>query len=326
MRLILPLVACSLASVACAADRSLRFTMDQAFLTPPDLMATIGDSHGDIAVSPAGEIYVSVEGGERKGIQVYDAEGRYLRNVPNAPDDLHGFIIAMSPQGAPSIYGASLRGEQIVQLTLDGKIVLTIPGASIPDEYKTRKDNELKLSLTGVAVAPSGDIYAVDGYGRDYIHRFDKTGAYKGTFGGKGEPWSFNNCHKIAIDPRFEPVRLICTDRFSDRLLHMDLDGRPLGVIASGLLRPSAVAVFHDELAVAEIAGGVTILGLQGQIITSIGANDRADEVMTNQIPPARWRAGLFYAPHGITYDASGNLLVTEWNKWGRVVRVKRVK
>ena len=31
-----------------------------------------------------------------------------------------------------------------------------------------------------------------------------------------------------------------------------------------------------------------------------------------------------FYAPHGITYDAAGNLLVTEWNRWGRVVRVEQ--
>ena len=78
---------------AAAAD----FVMDSKFFSPPPGMTTIGDSHGDIAVSPAGEIYVSVQGGDHPGIQVYSAQGRYVRNVPGAPPDLHGFIIARAP-------------------------------------------------------------------------------------------------------------------------------------------------------------------------------------------------------------------------------------
>jgi YD repeat-containing protein len=26
-------------------------------------------------------------------------------------------------------------------------------------------------------------------------------------------------------------------------------------------------------------------------------------------------------SPHGITFDNDGNILETEWNKWGRVLR-----
>jgi hypothetical protein len=287
-------------------------------------MATIGDSHGDIAVSPAGEIYVSVQGGNYRGIQVYSAQGRYLRNVPNAPSDLHGFIIANAPDGTQNIFGASLMGQRIVQLTLDGKIALTIPATLIPDRYKTRQDGKLSVFLTGVAVAPNGDIYVVDGYGRDFIHRFDKAGRYLDTFGGQGEPWNFKQCHKIALDSRFNPPRLLCTDRLNDRLIHMDLKGHVLGVFAERLRWPSALAIFQDELAIAEAGGRVTIVGLKGERIALIGANDNAAEIKTNQVPPERWQADLFYAPHGITYDATGNLLVTEWSQWGRVVRVKR--
>jgi len=59
-----------------AAAQMLHFTMDSKFLAPPPGMATIGDSHGDVAVSPAGEIYVSVQGGDYPGIQAYGADGR----------------------------------------------------------------------------------------------------------------------------------------------------------------------------------------------------------------------------------------------------------
>lgn len=321
---LLSVVACMGASTALGGERSVAFSMDPEFLEPPPGMATIGDSHGDIAVSPAGEIYVSVQGGLHPGIQIYSAQGQYLRNVPNAPDDFHGFIIAAASDGIPNIVGASLLGQKIIRMTLDGKINLVIPASAIPDQYKSRRDSNLSLSLTGIAVAPNGDIYAVDGYGRDFIHRFDKSGQYLATFGGGSEPWNFTTCHKIAVDSRFVPARLVCADRSHGRLVHMDLNGQVLGVFAEGLDLPGAVAVFKDWLAVAELGGRVTILGVKGEVIASIGSNRKADEIKTNEVPPEKWQQHLFYAPHGVTFDASGNFLVTEWSEWGRVVRVSR--
>ena len=50
----------------------------------------IGSMHGDVAVSSKGEVYVSVQAGPKAGVQVFSAEGKYLRNVPNAPPDFMG--------------------------------------------------------------------------------------------------------------------------------------------------------------------------------------------------------------------------------------------
>ena len=298
------------------------FTMTSPVLTPPAGMTTIGDSHGDIAVSPAGEIYVSVQGGSLPGIQVFGADGRYLRNVPGAPADLHGFIIARGPDGAPSIYGVSRLAQEIIHLGLDGRKLLTIPASAIPAQYK--KNDKQAINLTGIAVAANGDIYVTDGYGLDFIHRFDQSGKYLATFGGKGAPWNFDVCHKIAIDTRFSPARLLCTDRRNFRLVHMDLDGKVLGVFAENLRLPSALAVRGDELAVGELQGRVTLLDKQGKVIAHIGANEKADEIRTNKAPPEIWKSDRFYAPHGVTYDADGNLLVTEFNQFGRVTKVLR--
>jgi len=303
---------------AVAAD----FVMDAKFFTPPSGMTTIGDSHGDIAVSPAGEIYVSVQGGEHTGIQVYSAQGRYLRNVPGAPPDLHGFIIAQAPDRQFYIYGVSRLAQEIIQLKLDGSRVLTIPASAIPAQYK--KDDKQAINLTGIAVAANGDIYVTDGYGLDFIHRFDKSGKYLATFGGKGAPWNFDQCHKIAIDTRFKPVRLICTDRRHDRLVHMDLNGHVLGVFGWGLRLPSALAIHGNELAVGELMGRVSLLDRDGHITAVIGSNDNVEEIRTNKAPPEIWKSGLFYAPHGVTYDTKGNLLVTEFNQYGRITRIER--
>jgi hypothetical protein len=307
-----------------ALAQELHFSMDSKFLTPPTGMATVGDSHGDIAVSPLGEIYVSVQGGDHAGIQVYSANGRYLRNVPDAPTDLHGFIITRGTDAKPYIFGVSRLTQQIVQIALDGTKVLTIPATSVPDQYQNHDTGKPATNLTGIAVAPNGDIYVTDGYGLDFIHRFDKFGHYIASFGGKGAPWNFNQCHKIAVDTRFSPIRLLCTDRRHNRLVHMDLNGHVLGTFAENLRLPSAMAIYGNELAVAELAGRVTVLGRDGQVLATIGENDNANEISTNKAPPETWREGFFYAPHGIAYDGAGNLLVCEFNEWGRISRLTR--
>jgi len=313
------------ATAALAADQASGFTMNSHYFTPPGDRAFVGDSHGDIAVSPKGEVYASVQGGNYAGIQVYSAKGRYLRNVPNAPTDLHGFIIAQGQGGQAHIFGVSRLAQKIVELGLDGKVYLSIPAdTAIPDRFKEHAPGKPATNLTGIAVAPNGDIYVVDGYGLSYIHRFDKTGRYITSFGGTGAPWNFDQAHKIVIDTRFNPVRLLCTDRRHRRLVEMDLDGKIVSVFGEGLRLPSALAVRGNELAVAELEGRISILGLKGETIATIGQNDNPTEVHVNTTPPTVWKEGLFYEPHGITYDAAGNLLVTEFNQYGRVTRVTR--
>jgi hypothetical protein len=224
----------------------------------------------------------------------------------------------------PAIFGVSRLAQHVVELGLDGRVKLDIDAAVIPDQYKEHGAGKPATNLTGIAVAPNGDIYVTDGYGLDFIHRFDKTGKYITSFGGKGEPWNFDTCHKLAIDTRFTPVRLLCTDRRHNRLVQMDLDGHVLGVFAEGLRLPSALSIYKNEMAVAELQGRVAILDMKGQIIATIGTNDNPDEIRTNKAPPAIWQADKFYAPHGLTYDTRGNLLVTEFNQFGRVTRVIR--
>jgi len=312
---------CSLMFVAAIATAdAATFTMDTKYFTPPDGMATIGDSHGDVAISPKGEIYVSVQGGAHSGIQVYSADGHYLRNVPGAQTDFHGFIIANG-----NIYGVSRLTQHIVEMSLDGRTVLDIPAkAAIADAYQEHAAGKPATNLTGIAVAPNGDIYITDGYGTNFIHRFDKTGKYLASFGGKAEPYGFDTAHKIAIDTRVKPARLLATDRRHNRILAMGLDGKFQGVVAEGLRLPSAMALYKDELAVGELDGRVTILDKDGKVTATIGQNDAADQTKSNKAPPGIWQGDKFYAVHGVTYDKQGNLLVTEFNQYGRLTKVKR--
>src|ERR1051325_2634358 len=90
------------------------------WLKLPEGREKLGDMHGDVAVSSNGEVYVSVQD-PQAGLQVYGPDGRFLRNVPDAPPDFHGFVIRRQADGE-FIYGTRLRGQTIVKMTLDGKV------------------------------------------------------------------------------------------------------------------------------------------------------------------------------------------------------------
>jgi hypothetical protein len=109
---------------------------------------------------------------------------------------------------------------------------LTIPASAIPAQYK--KDDKQAINLTGIAVAPNGDIYVTDGYGLDFIHRFDKAANISPPLAARGAV-EFRSVPQDRDRPRFKPVRLICTDRRHDRLVHMDLDGHCAGRIRLGI-------------------------------------------------------------------------------------------
>jgi len=283
----------------------------------------LGDMHGDVAVSAAGEVYVSVQD-PQAGLQVYAPDGRFLRNVPDAPSDFHGFVIRKQPDGE-FIFGARLRGQTIVKMTLDGKVVMTIPASAIPEEFKVRnaRSGQIALLLTGMDVAPNGDLYVTDGYASDFIHRFDRTGKYLKSFGGKKEPYNFSTLHKLAIDTRFQPARLIACDRANNRVVHLSLDGEFLGVVAKDLLLPAAIAIYGDYAVVGELKGQVTVLDKAGQVMARLGTNSDTG-VGTNQVKPAEWRSGVVVSPHGVAVDARGDLFVSEFSAFGRVHRFNR--
>lgn len=340
----------ALLAVTVAHADSVSYQADPTWLKLPEGRTEIGSMHGDVSLSAAGEIYISVEGtvkqrfailGPNPGIQVYSQEGKYLRNVPNAPFDLHGFLIRQEA-GGEFIYGVRLAGgttdadqsrggldqQVIIKMTLDGKTVMSIPASSVPAEFKNKtRDGKPYMRLSGIAVAPNGDIYVTDGYSSDYLHRFDKTGKYLASFGGKQPPYGFNQFHKIAIDTRFEPARLIGTDRQNGRVVYFSPDGKLQGVIITDLKRPSSLALQGDYLAIGELAGGrIILVDKEGKIVTQMGTNTAADTVGVNATPPEKWQPGQVTAPHGLTFMPNGDLLAVEFNLFGRVHRFVKSK
>jgi hypothetical protein len=293
------------------------------WLKLPEGRTNIGNMHGDVAVSSKGEIYVSVMD-PKAGVQVYAPDGKFLRNVPNAPSDFHGFVIRKQADGE-FIFGPRLGGQTIVKMGLDGKVALTIPASDIPDEFKNKnaKSGKTSVALTAMDVSPNGDLFVTDGYASDYVHRFDASGKYLKSFGGRKAPYNFNTLHKIAIDTRFRPARIIGCDRANGRVVHMSLDGEFLGVVAKDLRMPAAVAIYRDYAAIGELKGRVTILDKEGKAVAELGEYT-GPGVGGNSVKPDQWKLGIVISPHGVAFNDHGDLFVSEYSIYGRVHRFNR--
>ncbi|MEM9283215.1 MAG: hypothetical protein AAGA96_15440, partial [Verrucomicrobiota bacterium] len=281
------------------------------WLKLPEGREHIGNLHGEVDVDSKGLIYISVEG-DQGALHVFHPDGTYSHVVPNMPTSLHGFVIKDD-----FIYASVLSEGRVIKSTLEGEIVLEIPKSAFPEKNFGPKG----LRLTSVDVAPDGDIYVVDGYGLDWIYVFDQEGTLKNTFGGQVEPYHLKNCHKIFVDPRYDEPRLLACDRQNLRLLHLDLDGNILGEFATDLRKPSSASFHGDLVVIAEIAGRVLVLDKEGNEVAKLGTNTEPKEISTNRTVPEQWREGIVTSPHGIAFDGEGNIIVTEWNKIGRVLR-----
>jgi len=301
----------SVIALSSTAAAEVAYELVPNFITPPPGKETIGNGHGEIAVDSAGKVYVSVQEANA-GIQVYGKDGKFIKAL-ELPASLHGFVIRKDGDGE-FIFAAVLGEQKVIKCDLEGKVLMTIPTSEFPAD-KIGKG----LKLTNCDVAPNGDIYVVDGYGQSHIFVFGRDGKFKSVFGGPGEPLKLANAHKIFIDRRFEPARVMICDRGHKRMLHTQLDGTFIGEIATEMRNPSSASFHGDLMCVAEIAGNVSVWDKDNKRVADLGTSPKPTN--TPGIEPKDWQQGVVTSPHGITFDNDGNILETEWNKWGRVLK-----
>ncbi len=278
----------------------------------------LGPTHGGIAIDRAGLVYVSTDG--PSGVLVFSADGKLVRSIATEFSGIHGMTIR-EEGGREFIYAAHLKGNQVVKLDLDGVAQWTIGVPMESGLYKEKKD----FKPTAVAVGPDGRIYVADGYGASVIHEYaaDRTWKRVMTVKGKGDG-EFQTCHGLALDTRSgRPLLLVC-DRENRRLVQLDLDGKFVRTLTTDLRRPCSVSIRGEFAAVAELEGRVIVTDKYGKIVATLGDNPDKKQWASYKLAPELWREGIFVAPHGVAFDAAGNLFVQDWNYIGRLTKLRR--
>jgi DNA-binding beta-propeller fold protein YncE len=296
----------------------LKYAIAPGFFEQNPGNKSLGPCHGGAVIDKAGNIYITTD--TERGIVIFSPAGKFLRAV--GPTRVHGLEVR-EENGTEYLYCARPADHEVVKLKLDGEQLWAI---HFPQEAGIFKD-EKGFNPCAVTVAPDGSIFIADGYGSNYVLKFDKDRKFVKAFGGPGEAeGKFKTCHGIGLDTRLgKPLLLVC-NRNNNRVEYWDLDGNFVKVIQKDLRMPAAVHIRGDYAVFPELQGRVTVLDKDGKIVAQVGDNPNEKQRANFGLPPDQWTEGICNSPHGASIDKEGNLIVSEWSQFGHLHKFARVK
>ena len=318
MKITAPTLFTLLALVPTAFAAELKFSNVPNFFDAKPDGQLLGPCHGGVVIDKAGNIHVTTD--TKRGIVVFSPDGKYLRT--NGPTRIHGLELR-EENGVEYIYAARPSAHEVVKLKLNGEQEWAI---KFPQEAGIYKDAN-GFNPCAVTVGPDGSIFIADGYGANYVLKFDKNRKFVKAFGGKGvEEGKFNTCHGIALDTRGDKPLLLVCNRNNNRVEYWDLDGNFVRVIQKDLRMPAAVHIRGDYAVFPELQGRVTVLDKAGNIVAQVGDNPNEKQRANFGLAQDQWTDGICNSPHGASIDKDGNLIVSEWSQFGRMHKFARLK
>jgi len=214
-------------------------------------------------------------------------EGMYVRP--------HG--MRLDSQG--NIWTTDVAGHIVMKMSPEGEVLLTLGTRGQPGNWDEAANSHLLYEPADIAFAPSGDVLVVQGHGRGEgrVLRFDKTGRFIKSWGGKGTaPGEFDQPHSILVN---QQGQILVADRENRRVQLFDLDGRFLKMWKFAGL-PCGLLLGHD--------GQVYLAtGFSGQILRLNG--DGKAVAMMGQ--PGKG-LGEFGEAHYLTISPGGDLYVAD--------------
>ena len=268
---------------------------------------------------------------------VYNVEGKILESWGSVWPGGHGLTLSdegdeeflfVTDSGMWKSGSAAYRqAGRVTKITLDGRELFSISHPMTAGAYEP----EWNFNPTEVAVGPDGDIYVVDGYGSNYVLRYDANGKFISRFGGKEEvpvEERLNNAHGIALDARegADKASLIVTSRADNCFRRFTLDG----VYVETMPTPGAYVcrpvVAGDEVYAGVCwskdaagrfqrneSGFVVVLDKAGKVIAAPGGEAPVyDEA--GQLKPLRRKENVFDHGHDVCVLENGDLIVCQWN------------
>ena len=253
----------------------------------------------------------------KNNILTYDRSGKILDPWGTTFPGAHGLTIV--EEGTEEfLFITDPKSNKVCKTTLKGEILTTF---AIPREVEAYKKPK-HFKPTETAVAPNGDIYIADGYGKDFIIQYDTKGNFIRYFGGHGVGEDqFDWCHGVTLDNR-DPKKLILLitsisanefKRYTLSVDHKDTIALPGCYICRPVIKGDliyfAVIITKDWKT---YDGMIAVLDEDNKVISLPGGSSPIYND-GNLVAP-EYDQKTFYNPHDISIDNDGNRYVPQWN------------
>ena len=159
-------------------------------------------------------------------------------------------------------------GARIYKTDMDGKILFQIGNVAKESDTAVKFD---VTNPTDVAIAANGDIYVVDGYGSQKVHRFDKNFKLLKTIGGPGnDHGKFNTCHGVWVSTLKKEPEIYIADRANNRLEVYSPELEYKRTVPD-MRMPCCFYQHEGQLFIPELGQRVTILDADDKIVARLG-------------------------------------------------------
>jgi peptidylamidoglycolate lyase len=316
-------------------------------------------SQADVSRNPVNDCHEMVQ--DQKGrillltnetknnVLIYDKNGKLLDFWGTEYPGAHGLTL-FNENGTDMLFICDNNRHQVIKTTIDGRVLMTLDYPKETGQY-TKADEYVP---TETAIAPNGDIYVADGYGKDFIIQYDASGRFIRHFGGRktvdgktedggrttvdgvGEIVNsvdngfLQNAHGVTLDTR-DPKNpcLMVTSREQNAFKRFDLEGKYLETIhlpGAWVCRPVIrgeylyAAVLQSSSKLWAKSGFVTILDKNNRVVSNLAGTEptytgaKLDEMYQT--------IKAFEYPHDVCVDDEENLYVAQWNS-GKVYPFK---
>jgi hypothetical protein len=262
---------------------------------------------------------------------VFDPDGNFISSWGKEySKGAHGMDLRKE-DGKEYLYLAPTSMHKVFKTTLDGQVLMEL---DFPKQARDVRDGQLvpdytdekKFVPTFIALPDTGDFYVTDGYGSNYIHRYNIKGEYIQSWGGTGsEPGKLKCPHGIWCDTRGPEPMLVVADRQNVRLQWFTLDGKFIKMVTDELRHPCMFDQRNGDLLVPDLKGRVTLFDKDNKLICHLGDNPNPKEWANHGVKQHELQPGVFCTPHSARFDSQGNIFVVEWLPYGRVTKLKKV-
>lgn len=282
-----------------------------------------GRTHG-VVVTDSGNVMVFTQADP--GVLTFNQQGELVASWGDRFSGAHGMTL-VKEDDTEYLWLTDQNSREVVKTTLDGQTVLNIEPPKHP-VYEKANYIPTWVAVNEERFGGNGDIWVTDGYGSNYIHRYDKTGRYLLSINGEeGKTGAFSCPHGIWVDTRKSEPELYVADRSNHRVQVYDTQGQYKRTFGSEFLTsPDGFVTHGDYLLVPELFARITILDSDDRVVCHLGANEDVVKVKGwPNFPKQELQPGKFNSPHGIAADPAGNIYVVEWIVGGRIIKLVKI-